>query len=73
MLKTRVFHKKSRRGRVRKVVRELYLRDDVPCGIRECRLCPPSVAPPLPSPLPCPQWDGAGWEEPVAGGVAGVV
>ncbi|KAL8272182.1 hypothetical protein Esti_003910 [Eimeria stiedai] len=29
----------SKRGRVRKVVREVYLRDDVPCGIKGCYLC----------------------------------
>lgn len=29
----------SKRGRVRKVVREVYLRDDLPCGIKGCYLC----------------------------------
>ncbi|KAG8995141.1 exosome catalytic subunit dis3 [Tulasnella sp. JGI-2019a] len=35
----RKFFKKTARGRVVKVLRERYLRDDVPCGIKSCSLC----------------------------------
>ena len=34
------FYKKTRRGGIVKVVRELYLRDSIPCGSRACSLCP---------------------------------
>ena len=40
MLRQRTFLKKTRRGKVIKVVREHYLRDDLNCGRRECRHCP---------------------------------
>ena len=33
------FIKISTRGSVQKVVREHYLRDDIPCGIKACRVC----------------------------------
>ncbi|OEH75169.1 RNB family domain-containing protein [Cyclospora cayetanensis] len=33
------YFKITKRGRVRKTVREVYLRDDIPCGFRECCLC----------------------------------
>ena len=36
MLTTRTFLKKTRRGKVLKVVREHYLRDDIPCGVADC-------------------------------------
>jgi hypothetical protein len=38
-LRNRVFHKITRRGRVLKVVREHYLRDDIGCGAAACQLC----------------------------------
>ncbi|KFG39697.1 RNB family domain-containing protein, partial [Toxoplasma gondii MAS] len=33
------FLKATRRGKIQKVVREIYLRDDLPCGIAGCCLC----------------------------------
>ncbi|KFG65374.1 RNB family domain-containing protein [Toxoplasma gondii RUB] len=33
------FLKATRRGKIQKVVREVYLRDDLPCGIAGCCLC----------------------------------
>lgn len=33
------FVKITKGGLVKKVVREVYLRDDVPCGIKTCILC----------------------------------
>eukprot|EP00921_Rhytidocystis_pertsovi_P014655 GHVQ01023629.1.p1 GENE.GHVQ01023629.1~~GHVQ01023629.1.p1 ORF type:complete len:708 (+),score=95.68 GHVQ01023629.1:517-2640(+) len=33
------FMKRTHRGKVRKVLREVYLRDDIGCGIRGCFLC----------------------------------
>lgn len=33
--------KKTRRGRVRRIVREVYLRDDITCGILGCAICEP--------------------------------
>ncbi|KAI5120011.1 hypothetical protein M0805_008472 [Coniferiporia weirii] len=35
----RKFFKKTARGKVVKVLRERYLRDDVPCGIEHCSAC----------------------------------
>lgn len=40
------FAKRTRRGKVVKVVREHYLRDDIHCGIEGCELCGPPLAPP---------------------------
>lgn len=37
--RSRGFIKISTRGSVQKVVREHYLRDDIPCGITACRVC----------------------------------
>ncbi len=34
-----VFHKLTRRGTCRKQVREVYLRDDLPCGLVDCAAC----------------------------------
>lgn len=39
MLKSKVFVKKTRRGKVVKVVREHYLRDDIWCGSKTCTQC----------------------------------
>uniref|UniRef100_A0A672TPA5 Protein DIS3 homolog n=1 Tax=Strigops habroptila TaxID=2489341 RepID=A0A672TPA5_STRHB len=41
MQTSRTFVKRTRAGAVVKVVREHYLRDDIPCGAAACRLCPP--------------------------------
>lgn len=38
MIVSKIFHKKTRRGNVIKIIREHYLRDDVGCGIHECSL-----------------------------------
>jgi exosome complex exonuclease DIS3/RRP44 len=35
----RISYKKTRRNKVRKVLQEVYLRDDVPCGFSDCTLC----------------------------------
>lgn len=37
--------KKTRRGRIRRVVREVYLRDDITCGIYGCEICDPQQKP----------------------------
>ena len=39
MLKSKVFVKKTRRGKVVKIVREHYLRDDLYCGSVGCSQC----------------------------------
>jgi exosome complex exonuclease DIS3/RRP44 len=39
MLKLKTFVRKTRRGKILKVVREHYLRDDLACGIAGCNLC----------------------------------
>ncbi|ELU38691.1 mitotic control protein dis3 [Rhizoctonia solani AG-1 IA] len=35
----RKFYKKTARGKVLKVLRERYVRDDIQCGIEKCQLC----------------------------------
>ncbi|WFD41935.1 exosome catalytic subunit dis3 [Malassezia psittaci] len=37
------FHRKTARGKVLKVLRETYSREDVPCGSTACRLCDADV------------------------------
>ncbi|KAJ7806157.1 hypothetical protein B0H14DRAFT_2876773 [Mycena olivaceomarginata] len=44
----RKFFKKTARGKVIKVLRERYLRDDVGCGIQNCSACDNSTADSLP-------------------------
>ncbi|KAJ3733858.1 hypothetical protein DFJ43DRAFT_1067052 [Lentinula guzmanii] len=44
----RKFFKKTARGKVVKVLRERYLRDDVACGIQGCRECSTEIPEPLP-------------------------
>ncbi|KAJ7480098.1 hypothetical protein B0H11DRAFT_2158020 [Mycena galericulata] len=44
----RKFFKKTARGKVIKVLRERYLRDDVGCGIQNCTACDNSTADALP-------------------------
>ncbi|XP_066562657.1 exosome complex exonuclease RRP44 [Amia ocellicauda] len=39
MLKSKTFVKKTRSGRVMKIVREHYLRDDIWCGSAVCEIC----------------------------------
>jgi len=45
----RKFFKKTARGKVIKVLRERYLRDDVACGIQDCTACPRSSEDVLPA------------------------
>uniref|UniRef100_A0A0W0FZA6 Ribosomal RNA-processing protein 44 n=1 Tax=Moniliophthora roreri TaxID=221103 RepID=A0A0W0FZA6_MONRR len=45
----RKFFKKTARGKVIKVLRERYLRDDVACGLAGCRECPSTSEEPLPT------------------------
>ncbi|KAJ0098239.1 hypothetical protein Patl1_29293 [Pistacia atlantica] len=44
MLKSNVFNKKTRNNRIKKEVREVYLRDDIWCGASSCKTCDSSVA-----------------------------
>ncbi|KAL5510957.1 hypothetical protein ACEPAG_3676 [Sanghuangporus baumii] len=44
----RKFFRKTARGKVVKVIRERYLRDDVACGIESCAICSISSASPSP-------------------------
>ena len=39
MLAHKIFLKKTRRGKIIKVAREHYLRDDLPCGSAACTHC----------------------------------
>lgn len=41
---SKVFVRSTKSGKVQKIVRELYLRQDIPCSSRLCTTCP-SVAP----------------------------
>lgn len=36
---SKVFHRRTKRGAVMKIVREHYLRDDIPCGFEGCEKC----------------------------------
>ncbi|XP_042385217.1 exosome complex exonuclease RRP44 homolog A-like [Zingiber officinale] len=44
MLQSKSFAKKTKQGRVIKVVREHYLRDDIYCGATFCKVCDTSAA-----------------------------
>ncbi|XAR73670.1 Exoribonuclease II [Bertholletia excelsa] len=44
MLQTKSFVRKTKRGRIVKVVREHYLRDDIYCGVPSCKVCDTSGA-----------------------------
>ena len=52
MLRSKSFVKVSNKGAVVKVVREHYLRDDLPCGLESCAACPPSTMVTLSPTLP---------------------
>ncbi|KKK14259.1 hypothetical protein P175DRAFT_0560250 [Aspergillus ochraceoroseus IBT 24754] len=41
---SKIFVRSTKSGKVQKIVRELYLRQDIPCSSRLCSICP-SVAP----------------------------
>uniref|UniRef100_A0A0K2TTP1 Protein DIS3 homolog n=1 Tax=Lepeophtheirus salmonis TaxID=72036 RepID=A0A0K2TTP1_LEPSM len=45
MLRQKVFYRKTRRGRIMKIVREHYLRDDIKCGFPLCTDCHESTDP----------------------------
>ncbi|KAJ5920705.1 Exosome complex exonuclease dis3 [Penicillium verhagenii] len=44
MSPAKVFVRSTKSGKVQKIVRELYLRQDIPCSSKLCSLCP-SIAP----------------------------
>lgn len=39
MLTSKTFIKKTKTGKILKIVREHYLRDDITCGVDSCREC----------------------------------
>jgi len=39
MLTNKVFMKKTKKGKILKIVREHYLRDDISCGSEHCENC----------------------------------
>lgn len=43
-MKSNVFYKKTRNNRIKKQVREVYLRDDIYCGASVCKTCDSSAA-----------------------------
>ena len=53
----RISYKKTKRGKIRKLVKEIYLRDDISCGFYSCQVCEISdSAMPLPTEgllIPC--------------------
>ncbi|OMO55680.1 Ribonuclease II/R [Corchorus capsularis] len=44
MLQSNTFSRKTKAGRIKKEVREIYLRDDIYCGATACKLCDTSCA-----------------------------
>ncbi|KAJ3122329.1 exosome catalytic subunit dis3 [Physocladia obscura] len=52
MLQSKVHVRKTRRGGVIKVVKELYLRDDIHCGVAACGECNTLPVPTTPAPTP---------------------
>ncbi|XVF62323.1 hypothetical protein PTKIN_Ptkin08bG0208000 [Pterospermum kingtungense] len=45
MLQSNTFSRKTKAGRIKKEVREIYLRDDIYCGANACKICETSRAP----------------------------
>jgi exosome complex exonuclease DIS3/RRP44 len=43
-ISSKVFVRSTKSGKVQKIVRELYLRQDIPCSSRLCKSCQ-SIAP----------------------------
>lgn len=41
---SKIFVRSTKSGKVQKIVRELYLRQDIPCSSKLCSICP-SIAP----------------------------
>jgi exosome complex exonuclease DIS3/RRP44 len=39
-LSSKVYVRTTRSGKVQKIVREVYLRQDIPCSSRLCTVCP---------------------------------
>lgn len=39
-LSSKVYIRSTRSGKVQKIVREVYLRDDIPCSSKLCKSCP---------------------------------
>uniref|UniRef100_A0A915JGH6 Protein DIS3 homolog n=1 Tax=Romanomermis culicivorax TaxID=13658 RepID=A0A915JGH6_ROMCU len=39
MIRNKIFHKKTRRGNIVKIIQEHYLRDDIYCGLSICKFC----------------------------------
>ena len=39
MRKLKILVKKTRFNKIQKIVKEVYLRTDIPCGITECKSC----------------------------------
>jgi exosome complex exonuclease DIS3/RRP44 len=56
MSSSTLYHRLTRRGKVLRVVKEHYLRDDIPCGLADCAKCPP----PPPAPVVIAGPGGAG-------------
>ncbi|KAA3459095.1 exosome complex exonuclease RRP44-like protein A [Gossypium australe] len=44
MLKSNTFSRKTKAGRIKKEVREIYLRDDIYCGAAACKTCDTSTS-----------------------------
>jgi exosome complex exonuclease DIS3/RRP44 len=42
-LSSKVYVRTTRSGKVQKIVREVYLRQDIPCSSRACSICPNNV------------------------------
>jgi exosome complex exonuclease DIS3/RRP44 len=49
MLRSKAFVKRTRKGNVVKVVKEHYLRDDIPCSSEICNICSKTTPPVLSS------------------------
>lgn len=49
MLRSKSFVKRTRKGNVVKVVKEHYLRDDIPCSSEVCKVCSQTSQPVLSS------------------------
>lgn len=47
MLRSKSFVKRTRKGNVVKVVKEHYLRDDIPCSSEDCKTCAQTSQPVL--------------------------
>ena len=41
-MKLSTIYKKTKKSNIIKIVRKKVTRDDIPCGVTECTVCPPS-------------------------------